>query len=89
MSDAAGEVERFIGNIAANRKERKPIRPTIVEVRSHTFLFRRHKFSHFIKLINIPVAQMVEHATSNGYGFKSQRMHELIEMYALNASHFG
>lgn len=58
MSDAAGEVERFIGNIAANRKERKPIRPTIVEVRSH--LFRRHKFSHFIKLINIPVAQMVE-----------------------------
>uniref|UniRef100_A0A8C1Y3F2 Presequence protease, mitochondrial n=1 Tax=Cyprinus carpio TaxID=7962 RepID=A0A8C1Y3F2_CYPCA len=34
MSDAAGEVERFIANIAANRKERKPVRPTIVE-RSH------------------------------------------------------
>uniref|UniRef100_A0A8C1Y4W9 Pitrilysin metalloproteinase 1 n=1 Tax=Cyprinus carpio TaxID=7962 RepID=A0A8C1Y4W9_CYPCA len=33
MSDAAGEVERFIANIAANRKERKPVRPTIVEVR--------------------------------------------------------
>uniref|UniRef100_A0A8C2IN20 Presequence protease, mitochondrial n=1 Tax=Cyprinus carpio TaxID=7962 RepID=A0A8C2IN20_CYPCA len=32
MSDAAGEVERFMGNIAANRKERKPVRPT---VRSH------------------------------------------------------
>uniref|UniRef100_A0A673M616 Presequence protease, mitochondrial n=1 Tax=Sinocyclocheilus rhinocerous TaxID=307959 RepID=A0A673M616_9TELE len=32
MSEAAGEVERFIGNIAANRKERKPVRPT---VRSH------------------------------------------------------
>uniref|UniRef100_A0A671NEY6 Presequence protease, mitochondrial n=1 Tax=Sinocyclocheilus anshuiensis TaxID=1608454 RepID=A0A671NEY6_9TELE len=34
MSDAAGEVERFMGNIAANRKERKPVRPTVVEVRS-------------------------------------------------------
>uniref|UniRef100_A0A8C1HE28 Presequence protease, mitochondrial n=2 Tax=Cyprinus carpio TaxID=7962 RepID=A0A8C1HE28_CYPCA len=33
MSEAAGEVERFIGNIAANRKERKPVRPTVVEVR--------------------------------------------------------
>uniref|UniRef100_A0A8C1IT34 Presequence protease, mitochondrial n=1 Tax=Cyprinus carpio TaxID=7962 RepID=A0A8C1IT34_CYPCA len=33
MSDAAGEVERFMGNIAANRKERKPVRPTVVEVR--------------------------------------------------------
>uniref|UniRef100_A0A671NIE0 Pitrilysin metalloproteinase 1 n=1 Tax=Sinocyclocheilus anshuiensis TaxID=1608454 RepID=A0A671NIE0_9TELE len=31
MSDAAGEVERFMGNIAANRKERKPVRPTVVE----------------------------------------------------------
>ncbi|CAM4587891.1 unnamed protein product [Leuciscus chuanchicus] len=31
MSDAGVEVERFIGNIAANRKERKPVRPTIVE----------------------------------------------------------
>uniref|UniRef100_A0A8C1Y169 Presequence protease, mitochondrial n=1 Tax=Cyprinus carpio TaxID=7962 RepID=A0A8C1Y169_CYPCA len=31
MSEAAGEVERFIGNIAANRKERKPVRPTVVE----------------------------------------------------------
>uniref|UniRef100_A0A672P2J5 Peptidase M16C associated domain-containing protein n=1 Tax=Sinocyclocheilus grahami TaxID=75366 RepID=A0A672P2J5_SINGR len=34
MSEAAGEVERFIGNIAANRKERKPVRPTVVEQHS-------------------------------------------------------
>uniref|UniRef100_A0A9J7ZH26 Presequence protease, mitochondrial n=1 Tax=Cyprinus carpio carpio TaxID=630221 RepID=A0A9J7ZH26_CYPCA len=34
MSDAAGEVERFMGNIAANRKERKPVRPTVVEQHS-------------------------------------------------------
>ncbi|XP_051983778.1 presequence protease, mitochondrial-like [Xyrauchen texanus] len=31
MSHVAGEVESFIGNIAANRKERKPVRPTVVE----------------------------------------------------------
>lgn len=31
MSEAAGEVERFMGNIAAIRKERKPVRPTVVE----------------------------------------------------------
>uniref|UniRef100_A0A671NII0 Presequence protease, mitochondrial n=1 Tax=Sinocyclocheilus anshuiensis TaxID=1608454 RepID=A0A671NII0_9TELE len=37
MSDAAGEVERFMGNIAANRKERKPVRPTVVEVRLSEF----------------------------------------------------
>uniref|UniRef100_A0A8C2KLH4 Pitrilysin metallopeptidase 1 n=1 Tax=Cyprinus carpio TaxID=7962 RepID=A0A8C2KLH4_CYPCA len=34
MSEAAGEVERFIGNIAANRKERKPVRPTVHSHRS-------------------------------------------------------
>lgn len=31
MSDAANEMERFISNVAGNRKERKPVRPSIVE----------------------------------------------------------
>uniref|UniRef100_A0A8C1IT48 Presequence protease, mitochondrial n=1 Tax=Cyprinus carpio TaxID=7962 RepID=A0A8C1IT48_CYPCA len=53
MSDAAGEVERFMGNIAANRKERKPVRPTVVEsVRSSSWIIcesecvRTVPFSH-------------------------------------------
>ncbi|XP_030631404.1 presequence protease, mitochondrial isoform X2 [Chanos chanos] len=31
MTDVAAEMERFMGNIASNRKERKPVRPHIVE----------------------------------------------------------
>ncbi|KAA0718652.1 Presequence protease, mitochondrial [Triplophysa tibetana] len=31
MSDAANEMERFISNVSGNRKERKPVRPSVVE----------------------------------------------------------
>uniref|UniRef100_A0AAR2LFX7 Pitrilysin metalloproteinase 1 n=1 Tax=Pygocentrus nattereri TaxID=42514 RepID=A0AAR2LFX7_PYGNA len=35
MEDTAVEVERFMGNITSLRKERKPVRPVIVEVMNH------------------------------------------------------
>lgn len=39
----------------------------------------KHRFSQLNKLY-IPVAQMVEHGSTNGHGFKSQEVHELIKM---------
>src|SRR4029434_8577222 len=36
MSTAAAETERFMGNVAGTRKERKPVRPHVAEV---TLLF--------------------------------------------------
>lgn len=35
MSQAEKEVEKFLGNIGRSKKERKPVRPHVIEVIIH------------------------------------------------------